>query len=164
MVNGTRAAYRLYEVRRGARFARELELEVEGYVEVSHRSPEPQEEVGERLLHVWMRAHDAGGSRVEIAAATLEVSPRLLAEEMPARSRELEFGEADVYEAFPGRVPELVLIPAQDQVRREAIEIPRAWSLPIKVRLEVGSREEEWWTEDVAGVARAPGGVDNGEH
>lgn len=142
VVNGARGLYRLYEVRRAARFARELELGVEGYIEVAPRGP--LSEVGERLLHVRLNLHNSGGARVEIESATLKVSPRLLEEEIPGRSRELVFGDADIYEAFPGRVPGLVLIPGQSHPRSVAVEVPGTWSLPLKLRLEVRSGDDRW--------------------
>lgn len=151
LIGGVKGIYQLYEVRRGAQFARELELEVEGYVEVAPR--EPQGEAANRLLHVRMQAHNAGGSRLGIEAATLKVSPRLIEEGRSSRSRELTFGEPDVYEAFPGRVPGLSLIPGQDHPRRAAMEVPANWSLPLKVRLEVRSGDDRWWIENVAGTA-----------
>lgn len=155
-VNGASGAFRVFRARRSGEFARGLELEVEGHVEVSR-------EAGERLLYVRMRAHNAGGSKVEIAAATLEVHPRLLErEEAPHRSRELDFGEADVYEAFPGRAPGLMLVPGQSHPHRTVVKVPGRWSGPLKLRLAVSSREERWWAEHVTGVGGPAREVDNG--
>lgn len=151
LISGAKGLYRVYEVRRGAHFARELELEVEGYIEATPRGM--QGESGARLLHVRMQAHNAGGSRLGIEAATLKVSPRLIEEGSPRRSRELTFGEPDIYEAFPRRVTGLSLIPGQDHPRRAAMEVPENWSLPLKVRLEIRSGDDRWWIENVAGIA-----------